>query len=480
MIRSAVGIGVMAITVRTAANNTIAVLIALLSLAAIIVLLFGIAQAITKNRKPQVVVADLVAPGGSVLFTEAPALSSLLRQCVKRHVIYQRQQAERVGNEIFSPASLELGLKQEINDVQNAIEDSTTTLAIALRAISPDKADPFTALFAIILPPPRGYLITPMLLHRGDDTQPRVGITIEIMTLDHSPVASTAFWETLTPQASPTVSSGVNERLLLLIEPVARWIAVQLVVASVSLPRNKETSLRKGLPRLLAGGLFYAAMLHLPAHALDFGELAREELEQARQQMPHIPLTVTTLASIYERTAWEHWTAGNLGAACANFREAVNLWQEAERLTQDSSGVASELNQTIIIDRMIKAQLESCDPILQHAALNMVTALSDKPIPETLFSNRIWLYNRGCLYAQAATNTGRNDYKSEALRWLGLAFVRNSRTSIWAYATSVDPELAPIRDLLVPFLAKLRGMLPADPAHMSVSEMEELVSRARQ
>ncbi len=230
----------------------------------------------------------------------------------------------------------------------------------------------------------------------------------------------------------------------------------------------------------MAGGLFYAAMLDLPAHALDFGDLAREELEHARQRMPNILLPVTTLASVYERTAWEHRTAGNLGTACANFQEAVKHWQEAERLTQDSSDASSETNHAIIIDRMIKAQLESCEPVFQNAALNRVTALSDEPIPEMLHSNRTWLYNRGCLYAQAASNTGRDDYKSEALRWLGLAFVRNSQTSTWTYATSVDPELVPIRDLLIPFLAKLRSMLPADPAHMSVSEMEELVSRAQQ
>src|SRR5260370_3274605 len=118
MIRSTAGIGAMAITVRTAADNTIAILIALLSLVAILVLLFGIAQAITKNRKGQIVVADLVAPDGSVLFTEASALSSVMRQCVKRHIIDQRQQADRVSNFVFSPASLELVLRQEITHIQ--------------------------------------------------------------------------------------------------------------------------------------------------------------------------------------------------------------------------------------------------------------------------------------------------------------------------------------------------------------------------
>lgn len=80
---------------RGLADNTTSAVIALLSLIAVVVLGYGLVRAIIMNRRPQIVVADLVAPSGAAELAEAATLSAVLRQYVQRQINDQRAQIGR-------------------------------------------------------------------------------------------------------------------------------------------------------------------------------------------------------------------------------------------------------------------------------------------------------------------------------------------------------------------------------------------------
>jgi hypothetical protein len=216
-------------------------------------------------------------------------------------------------------------------------------------------------------------------------------------------------------------------------------------------------------------------MRDFPAHALAFGEQACTELEQARLLMPDMPLPVTTLAGVHERMGWAHQLAGNSMESSDEFRAAVRLWQNAEHLIRDDTDAGNQVKLAILVDRRLKAQLESDDPVLHRAALAQLNSVLT---PAALMSNSVWLYNRSCMYAQASKADPHADYQQEALLWLGRALIRNDDTSSWNYAARDDPELAPIRETLGPYLTYLRGLIPLDSSRPSNLDAEAFVARA--
>ncbi len=404
-------------------------------------------------------------------------MSSLLRQCVERHVNDQRKQITRIGKEILTPASQELEPQLEegaVEHIQRAASDSIATLSAALRAVGPETADRFLGLFSAILPPPRGLSVTVVLLQRGTGTAPRLGTAVEVVGLDRRPLASTVFWEapaTWPPRS--TAQDGTTERILSLLEPLARWIAVRLVVTLMVSPRRGVSSnARQALRRLLAGGLFLAAMRDFPVHALAFGEQACDELADARHLMPDLALPAETLAGVRERMGWAHQLAGNSSDASDDFRSAVELWEEAEKVTLNDTSGANEAKLARLLDRRLKAQLQSDEPALQRAA---VAGLRSLTLPAALRSNGNFLYNRSCLYAQASKIDSHADHQQRALYWLGLAIVYNS--SLEDFATQ-DPALAPIHEDIPPFLDCLHGLISQGYAQLREEDVEAVVARA--
>jgi hypothetical protein len=460
--------------------NVTGTVIALLSLIAVGVLVYGLVRAIILNRRPQIVVTDLVAPSGYAELAEAAALSSVVRQYVLRQISDQRSQIARVGKEIIFPASRELELRLDDAAIQHRIQsiasDSTAIVLAALRAVAPDTADRFLGLFSVILPPPRGVSAGMALIQRGTAAARQLGISAELARLDGRPLASEIFWES--PHAlpaTPAAQPGSTERILDLLEPVTRWIAVHLVLTLMVHPHRRVTrQTRQGLQQLLAGGLFLQAMRDFPNQALTFGELARAELEQARLLLPQIPLPVMTLAGVYERIGLARREIGEAAEASDNFRAAARLWQDAENIARDGTD-AAETKLARLLDRRLKAQFASGDPALCKAAL---TELDSIPTPAALLTDRVWLYNRGCLYAQASIANPSADYQKRALLWLGLALMLYHDSSMWDYAAQLDPELAPIRSIVTPFLINLRDLIPPDPTKFKQADAEALVEQA--
>jgi hypothetical protein len=471
-----------AIGLREAAGSVTSAAVALLTLFASAALVYGLLRAVVLNRRVQVVVADLVASGDSAEFAGIAGLSSVARQRVEHNINDQHEQVLRISKRILSAASPDLEPQLNhgaITHVQRDANDSIAMLSAALRVVAPGKADPLAGLFSVVLPPPRGILVAVTLLHRGTELKPRIGAAVDVVSLDRRPVASTVFWEAeVTPQSTSTDQAGVNERILVLLEPVARWIAVRLVVSLMVSPRRRATSrMRQGLARLLAGGLFLAAMRDFAAHALAFGEQACIELEEACQRIPGIALPITTLAGVHERMGSAYQSAEKPEMASEKFRKAVSLWKQAENLTRALTQ-EDEARMIILVDRRLKAQLQTDDPSLVEAALGDVAELDSKPVPAALQDNGVWLYNRSCLYAQASKAKPHAGYQKLALRWLGLALLRDPNPRSWEYAMRDDPELAPIREPLRPFLSSLKSIIPEDPAQISQGDADALVSLA--
>jgi hypothetical protein len=300
-----------------------------------------------------------------------------------------------------------------------------------------------------------------------------MGAAVEVVGLGGRAVASTVIWEA-TDTFSPTASTqpGVTDRVLNLLRPVARWIAVRLVVTvMVSSRQGVASQARQGLKRLLAGGLFLASIRHFPSYALTFGEEAINELGQARKLMPGLTLPVEILAGVHERIGWAHQSAGNSTKASDAFRAAAGLWEEAEELTHNSTDAGKEAKLLILLDRKLKAQLEVGEPALRSTALAGIQSLST---PAALRKDSGFLYNRSCLYAQASKADPRADYQRQALRWLGLALL--CTPSLWNFPAE-DPALAPIHGLIDPFLTCLRSLSPQDRSQHGEAA-EELVARA--
>jgi hypothetical protein len=263
--------------------------------------------------------------------------------------------------------------------------------------------------------------------------------------------------------------------VLALLEPVTRWVAVHLVLTLMVSPRRRmPRPTQQGLRRLLAGGLFLQAMRdYFPDHAPAFGEEALTELEQACLLLPQLPLAVTTLAGVHERIGWAQRGAGEPEQALDAFRAAVRTWRDAERLT-GASATADGASRALVTERRLKAQLASGDAVLSGAAL---TELRSDSVLAVDPAGRAWRYNRACLYAQAYLADPHSEYLELALKWLGLALLHEADSTLWEDARQRDPELAPVREALGPFLLDLRNVLPADPVAMSESDAEELLSR---
>jgi hypothetical protein len=463
---------------RSVADSATSAAVAVLTVIAVVVLAYGLGRAIIRNRRPQIVVADIACSGNAEL-AEASALSQVVRRCIRGQIDDQRSQVARIGQSILLPASRALDIRlSEVERIQHAATDSVSAVLSTLRAVAPGSADRFINMFALILPPPRGITVNVAVIRRGTAAAPRLGACAELNMLDGRLLSSAVFWEPAFPAPVAIDGASAAERVLALLEPVTRWVAVHLVLTLMVSPRRRiPRKTQQGLRRLLAGGLFLQAMRdYFPDHAPAFGEEALTELEQARLLLPQTPLAVTTLAGVHERIGWAQRGAGQPEQALDAFRAAVRAWRDAERLTA-ATAAADDASRALVVERRLKAQLASGDAVLSAAALAELRAdslLAAHP------AGRAWRYNRACLYAQAYRADPLTEYLELALKWLGLALLREMDSSLWEDARQRDPELTPVREALSPFLLDLRAMIPVAPDTMSETDAEELVARVMQ
>jgi hypothetical protein len=382
---------------RSVTDGATSAAVAVLSVIAVVVLAYGLGRAIIRNRRPQIVVANIASSQSGEL-AEAPAMSQVVRRYIWGQINDQRSQVARIGKSILLPASRQLDIRlSEVERIQNAATDSISAVLSTLRAVAPESADRFINVFALILPPPRGISVNVTVLKRGT-AAPRLGVSAELDMLDGKLISSAVFWEPF-PAAGVIDETSATERVLALLEPVTRWVALHLVLTLMVSPRRRvPRKTQQGLRRLLAGGLFLQAMRDFfPDHAAAFGEEALTELAQACLLLPRTPLAVTTLAGVHERIGWAQRGAGQPERALDAFRAAVRTWRDAERLT-GASAAADDASRALVVERRLKAQLASGDAVLSAAALAELRA---DPLLAAHPAGRAWRYNRACLYAQA-------------------------------------------------------------------------------
>lgn len=92
-------------------------------------------------------------------------------------------------------------------------------------------------------------------------------------------------------------------------------------------------------------------------------------------------------------------------------------------------------------------------------------------------SDRVWLYNRSCLYAQAYMADNSKGYELRAIEWLGKALVISYDADLWDYALS-DPELTPIRRFISPFVVELRSLIAQNDSAGTRTDTGAIVTQA--
>jgi hypothetical protein len=164
----------LATELRSVADNATSAAVALLSVIALVVLAYGLARAIIRNRRPQIVVADMAS-------SDTGELSQVVRQRIGSQINDQRSQVARIGRAILLPASRELDIRlSEVERIQHAATDSVSAVLSTLRAFAPQSADRFINVFALILPPPRGISVSVTVIRRGTAAAPRLGASAEL------------------------------------------------------------------------------------------------------------------------------------------------------------------------------------------------------------------------------------------------------------------------------------------------------------
>lgn len=431
--------------------------IGVLALSAAVVIVVAIVNATRSRRREQIVLTDigeLVLPGGEA-HSAAPSLSPWLRQRVRNELLQQRHNAKHLSEAVLAGDSatgtstlalpVELDVARAEAAILGAAQDTLATLAQGLQAAAPDNADGLIGAVSALLPRPHGFLVRTMPMTRGADKSPRLGLSVEVAQLDGPPIATRTFWE---PEAGPP--DAVQERLLELIEPAARWIAVRLIAArtevrsgggATRMPADTATAFH----RLLVGGLCRSAMDDFEHHANTFAEDAGEELRSAAEVLPGYYRPWEMLAGIQEELGRNYIRHERRDDAEAAFRRAQQAWRRAEKQLGGRSRPPADALERLRVRRMkcqVLANRTEGRPLV-------VQELADKPLTLETMQMRT-LYNTACLYATLA-----GEFMDDARDAVGRTVLAEPTQDVRAYALR-DPEL-----LAIPGLATFLNQLVA-------------------
>lgn len=417
----------------------------------VVVLAAGVAvvvlwRAWRASRRSQLVLRDLTNASGALeLDATTPGLSELTRQSL----LMQLRDAEERIREYYASLSgpdtaYTLELPPRPSDVSDRIDDEALTLARSVREVVPAKASSSFQLIADALFRPTGTVVSGMVLRRGDASADRIGIALDVASLPGSGVIrSPAFWEPATSGARPR--QLYQERLLTLIEPAARWLAIELWAHGLRAAAGRtDRNRRLGLVANLAGGLFHGSALSYTEHAEVFTLVAIDRFREATRLLP-----------------WYYKPSENLAVACRDYAATPAGWVDAERWYRQAeksytaalavvdklgdSKQCAPLRKRLEVRRLL-ARLSSPSSHLQQQALQELAAAPPPLLPGEPARAH---YTTACLYAVAARfSGGRADWEEEALALLGLALVgdQTERRDLWRHAPN-DPDLSVLQPL---------------------------------
>jgi hypothetical protein len=438
------------------ADAVTATSIGVLALSAAVVVVVAIVNTGRARRREQIVLAEvgeLALPGGES-HSAAPGLSPWLRQRVRNALRQQRHNARNLSETVLSGESatgastfalpVELTVPGAEATIIGAAQDSLDALTQGIQAAARQKAD--GRALSALLPPPKGYLVRTMPMARGAETNPRLGLSVEVAQLDGPPIAACTFWE---PEAGRL--DEVQERLLDLIEPVARWIAIRLIAAR-SQVRSGAGGARMpagaAFHQLLVGSLSRTAMDDFDDHATTFAEDAGEELRSAAEVLRNYYRPWEMLAGIQEELGRNFNRRERRDDAEAAFRAAQLAWRRAEKLLADRARPPADALERLRVRRLkcqVLANRTEGRPLV-------VQELSARPLALEPMQMRT-LYNTACLYATLA-----GEFMDDARDAVGRTVLAEPTQDVRTYALR-DPELLAIPGLatFLDRLVSLRG-----------------------
>ncbi len=439
--------------------------VAVLVLAATVAAVLGLARAWLGRRRPQVVIHNVELDEG-VPAEAAAGLSRQLREHVRRELRQQsgdatHAQMETVEEDIAAGLVTVRGgtvRMTAVGELERTTSDSMAALSAGLRAVGPNAAEGLAVALDLALPAQRGWTVSAFPTIRGWDAAAQVGLTVEVARFERAPDAVTTFWRSSEALQRPVSDAArlaaVNDLLHQLLRPASVWIAIQLVARHLAQTRGRGhrlLSVRRsdreltGLQLQLAGQMSLYATWAQRSAAEGFVDQALHDLARAAELLPQYYRPRVTQAAIYERRGWSYRNSGEHTRAQLAFKNAIEAFDEAEKLLRACEPGADTGKRDAAIERLAirrtKCQLLSGD----HA--HAVTALPELARYTQLQDARpVQLYNAACLFAVAVACPHLPDEQQKLSGWRAWHYLGRALTlggpgsSPWSRMTT-DEEL---------------------------------------
>jgi tetratricopeptide (TPR) repeat protein len=411
---------IMAVNLRTFAPAITGWIVAALILAATSIAVLGLARAWLGRRRPQVVIHNVELDEG-VPAEAAVGLSRQLRERVRRELRRQsgdatHAQMETVEDDIAAGLVRVRGgavRMTAVAELDRTTSDSMAALSAGLRAVGPNAAEGLAVALDLALPAQRGWSVSTFPTIRGWDAGAQVGLTVEVGRFGRVPDAVTTFWRSSDalqrPASDAARLAAVNDLLHELLRPASVWIAIQLVARHLAQTRGRGHRLLAvrrsdreltGLQLQLAGQMSLYATWAQRTAAEGFVDQALKDLDRASELLPQYYRPPLTQAAIYERRGWSHRNSDEHTRAQLAFKDAIDAFDEAEKLLRACGPGADPGKRDAAIERLAvrrtKCRLLSGD----HA--QAVTAVPELDRYTQLQDGRpVQLYNAACLFAVA-------------------------------------------------------------------------------
>jgi hypothetical protein len=294
------------------------VLVDLLVIGAVLAVPIVLVMVWRAGRRRQLVVTELLnSTGQSDLDGVTRGLTQLARQRIDAELLIVSEGRERLYKALWEagsdhPDSGRVGGLGRFGRrgqpapgrVQQRLDDRLDQLLTATREAAPKQAQAAVQFLSVLVSRPRGLLVSGLLQCNGT-AMLQWGVSFDVLRVDtNRSVASETFWEPAAPAAAdgdteqaqpdgPRIDAGRTERILALLAPAGRWVAIQLVMQSV-FPDGAHGG-EKGLDRLLTGMLYSRSTGGYPGFSPFFQRLALTELRDAAKVLD-VPIRLAALA----------------------------------------------------------------------------------------------------------------------------------------------------------------------------------------
>ena len=454
---------VVAFNLVSTADAIIKTMVAVLTLIAAVLVIFGLMRAWAGRRRVQVVIED-VPPVEGFPSSSASGLSPQLRQAVRKALLAQGDAAKISVFGTLKPdidgelLRVEGGVQVETitAGLRASTEDSLAVLEAGVRAVASKEAEGLLAALGAALPAQRGWMIRACPVLHGAEPGADVGMVVEFAELGHPPDAVTTFWtrseafrSAATDEARAAATSSALSRLM---DPVARWIAIRLVsrqLAQSGVPRRwrplAKQRLRQelaGLQMQLAGQLSLYATRKQTEFDRGFAEQALADLSDAAHLLPQYFRPHLAAAAVHEQLGWSCKRSGDVQNAAREFNHSVDAYDRATRLLVEASDASP--GQKAALER-ITVRRTKCRLLSGDRGHVMIARQELAELCRMTGTTSLELYNGACLFAVAIASPDippeeKPPYIAQAWLLLGRSLLAGGTSGPWELAMT-DIEL---------------------------------------